>query len=67
MRRLKYIITLIAGVYLLQGCGAYSFSGINTTAATFQVNFFQNQATETVRLEEALLGTLAIINAQNSS
>ncbi|MGY8730015.1 MAG: putative RNA uridine N3 methyltransferase [Nitrosopumilus sp.] len=31
------------------------------------LNFFQNQATETVRLEEALLGTLAIINAQNSS
>ncbi len=31
------------------------------------LNFFQNQATETVRLEEALLGTLAILNAQNSS
>ena len=44
MRRLKYIIILIAGVCLLQGCGAYSFSGINTTATTFQVNFFQNQA-----------------------
>jgi len=29
------------------------------------LNFFPNQATETVRLEEALLGTLAIINAQN--
>lgn len=28
------------------------------------LNFFPNQATETVRLEEALLGTLAIINAQ---
>ena len=27
------------------------------------LNFFPNQATETVRLEEALLGTLAIINA----
>ncbi|MDH3489108.1 MAG: hypothetical protein OEL56_01520 [Nitrosopumilus sp.] len=31
------------------------------------LNFFPNQATETVRLEEALLGTLAIINAQNTS
>ncbi|GIS74074.1 MAG: hypothetical protein CM1200mP11_2890 [Nitrosopumilaceae archaeon] len=30
------------------------------------LNFFPNQATETVRLEEALLGTLAIINAQKS-
>ena len=29
------------------------------------LNFFPNQATETVRLEEALLGTLAIINAQD--
>jgi len=30
-------------------------------------NFFPNQATETVRLEEAILGTLAIINAQSTS
>ncbi len=29
------------------------------------LNFFPNQATETIRLEEALLGTLAIINANN--
>ncbi|AXT58708.1 LptE family protein [Aquimarina sp. MMG015] len=29
---------------IIQGCGAYSFSGINTTATTFQVGFFQNQA-----------------------
>lgn len=29
------------------------------------LNFFPNQATETVRLEEALLGTLSIINAYN--
>ena len=28
------------------------------------LNFFPDQATETVRLEEALLGTLAIINSQ---
>ena len=31
------------------------------------LNFFPNQATQTVRLEEALLGTLAIINAQGRS
>lgn len=31
------------------------------------LNFFPNQATETIRLEEALLGTLAIINAQGTS
>lgn len=30
------------------------------------LNFFPNQATETVRLEEAVLGTLAIINAYNT-
>lgn len=29
------------------------------------LNFFPNQATETVRLEEALLGTLAILNISN--
>ena len=31
------------------------------------LNFFPNQATETVRLEEALLGTLSIMNAQSTS
>ena len=31
------------------------------------LNFFHDQATQTVRLEEALLGTLAIINAQSTS
>ncbi|KFM18127.1 putative RNA methyltransferase protein [Marine Group I thaumarchaeote SCGC RSA3] len=31
------------------------------------LNFFPNQATQTVRLEEALLGTLSIINAQSMS
>ncbi len=30
------------------------------------LNFFPNQATETVRLEEAMLGTLAILNVQNT-
>ena len=31
------------------------------------LNFFPNQATETIRLEEAILGTLAILNVQNTS
>ena len=31
------------------------------------LNFFPNQATQTVRLEEALLGTLSILNAQGTS
>ncbi|MDH5666360.1 MAG: RNA methyltransferase, partial [Nitrosopumilus sp.] len=31
------------------------------------LNFFPNQATETVRLEEALLGTLAILNISKQS
>lgn len=31
------------------------------------LNFFPNQATETVRLEEALLGTLSIINAYKTN
>jgi len=31
------------------------------------LNFFPDQATQTIRLEEALLGTLAIINAQRTT
>lgn len=41
---IKQFLIAIISVIVLQGCGAYSFSGINTTAQTFQVNFFQNQA-----------------------
>jgi len=29
------------------------------------LNCFPNQATETIRLEEAILGTLAILNVSN--
>ena len=29
------------------------------------INFFPNQGTETVRLEEALLGVLGILNSNN--
>jgi predicted SPOUT superfamily RNA methylase MTH1 len=37
--------------------------GGNLKAIEFVVNMFPNQATETVRLEEALLGSLAILNS----
>ena len=40
---------------------------MNKVQNSKSLNFFPNQATETVRLEEALLGTLAIINAQKNS
>ena len=45
-KKLKYIITVLVGLVLLQGCGAYSFTGISISpeTKTFQVNFFQNQA-----------------------
>ena len=36
--------------------------GANTKPYEFVINMFPNQATETVRLEEAVLGTLAILN-----
>ncbi len=39
---------------------------INKVQNSRLLNFFPNQATETVRLEEALLGTLAIINSQRT-
>ncbi|WP_234424324.1 LptE family protein [Aquimarina sp. Aq107] len=44
VQKIKYTIVAIIGIIIIQGCGAYSFSGINTTATTFQVGFFQNQA-----------------------
>ncbi len=44
VQKIKYTILAIIGIIIIQGCGAYSFSGINTTATTFQVGFFQNQA-----------------------
>ncbi|GAA3510027.1 LptE family protein [Aquimarina addita] len=46
MRNLKYILITIIGIFILEGCGAYSFSGISISpeTKTFQVNFFQNQA-----------------------
>ncbi|AXT63734.1 hypothetical protein D1816_20420 [Aquimarina sp. AD10] len=46
MKKIKYTIVAIVGLILLQGCGAYSFSGISIgpETKTFQVNFFQNQS-----------------------
>lgn len=39
----KYIV-LILTIIGFQSCGFYSFTGVNTTAETYQVNFFQNNA-----------------------
>ncbi len=39
---------------------------INKLQRTRELNFFPNQATETVRLEEAILGTLTTINMNKS-
>lgn len=44
IQKIKYTIIAVIGIFIIQGCGAYSFSGINTTATSFQVDFFQNQA-----------------------
>ena len=48
MTYLKNICILFALTFVLQGCGAYSFTGANinyATTTTFQVNFFRNNAT----------------------
>jgi predicted SPOUT superfamily RNA methylase MTH1 len=39
-----------------------SSEGMNINEYEFVVNMFPFQGTETVRLEEAILGTLAILN-----
>lgn len=46
MRKLNYIAISLIVLVLIQGCGAYSFSGISISpeTKTFQVNFFQNQS-----------------------
>ncbi|TRZ43229.1 LptE family protein [Robertkochia solimangrovi] len=41
MKRFFYLLLVMS---LFSGCGPYSFTGVNTTAETFQVNFFQNNA-----------------------
>ncbi|WP_224485586.1 LptE family protein [Robertkochia aurantiaca] len=40
-RILFFLLTL--GI-TFSGCGPYSFTGVNTTASSYQVNFFQNNA-----------------------
>lgn len=46
MKKLITIITFFLTIILIQGCGAYSFSGISLApeTKTFQVNFFQNES-----------------------
>ena len=43
---MKKILFILLCSLSIQGCGIYSFSGISTTAESFQVNFFQNYASQ---------------------
>ena len=44
MKNIIYSLSIILAL-LLQGCGAYSFTGADTgSAESFQVNFFRNEA-----------------------
>ncbi|MBT0606758.1 LptE family protein [Aequorivita echinoideorum] len=47
MNKILSFILLVSIAFILQGCGAYSFTGADinySTTKTFQVNFFQNNA-----------------------
>lgn len=46
MKKLANISIILILSLIIQGCGAYSFSGISISpeTKTFQVNFFQNQS-----------------------
>ena len=45
MKKRLFTLVISAAAFLLNGCGAYNFSGASVgTAASFQVNFFQNYA-----------------------
>ena len=44
MTQMKRFFCLFICSVMLTGCGFYSFTGVNTTAETYQVNFFQNNA-----------------------
>lgn len=47
MKRFKLALSLLLVLITLAGCGVYNFTGGNTgTATTFQVNYFQNYATQ---------------------
>jgi len=43
MKLYKHILIAILPLFFF-GCGIYSFTGIETNAKTFQVNYFQNNA-----------------------
>lgn len=73
----KFIFVLVCLLPLLQGCGAYSFTGADidySTTKTYQVNFFQNNApnvqpgidrTFTLELQDLLLNqtNLDLVNS----
>ena len=44
MKRYFIIFALAITTVTFIGCGAYSFSGVNTTAKTIQIDFFPNNA-----------------------
>ncbi|MFT5752683.1 MAG: hypothetical protein ACI828_001842 [Flavobacteriales bacterium] len=44
MRSIKLLCTATFICLIFQGCGFYKFNGISTDAQTFQVNYFQNEA-----------------------
>lgn len=46
MKKILALLLFVICIITLQGCGAYSFTGISVApeVKTFQVNFFQNQA-----------------------
>lgn len=47
MKRFKLALPILLVLLTLVGCGVYNFTGGNPgTATTFQVNFFQNYATQ---------------------
>ncbi len=47
MKKLKYHPLILTLILCLYGCGVYNFTGGNVgTAKTFQVNYFQNYATQ---------------------
>ncbi|THD68823.1 hypothetical protein E7Z59_00395 [Robertkochia marina] len=41
---MKRFFCLFICCVMLSGCGVYDFTGVNTTAESYQVNFFQNNA-----------------------
>lgn len=83
MNKLKHIILFLALAITLFSCGIYNFSGGNVgTATTFQVNYFQNYATQspgstfepgmdrdfTLALQDRILNltSLDLVNSNNA-